>query len=282
MLNLSLEKVRDFMSFEEFWTRGDIHERVNTALKDAKLLDKKIEIEDLFPLDQYHARGIKATIDLADKVNFKRDSNIIDIGCGLGGPARYFAKKFDCNVYGIDITGAFIDIGNYFNKLTQVDHKVKLLKGDGEKLPYETEFFDGGLSQHVTMNIDNREQFFNEAFRVLKKGAIFGFSEHGLGTKGNPIFPLPWADSENMSFLKTPEFTTNLLKKIGFENIKVISTGEKYISGYDTLLKQGKPDEKPTLGIHVIGGETMLERSKNSMQSIIENRTYPFEIICNK
>ena len=169
------------MNFEEFWTRGDIHERVNIALKEANLLEKKIEIEDLFPLDQYHARGIAATIELADKLNFAKNSTIIDIGCGLGGPARYFSKRFNCNVYGIDITEAFIEIGNYFNKLTQIDHKVKLLKGDGENLPYQTEFFDGAVSQHVTMNIEDREQFFNEAFRVLKKGAIFGFSEHGLG-----------------------------------------------------------------------------------------------------
>ena len=72
------------------------------------------------------------------------------------------------------------------------------------------------------------------------------------------------------------------LKKIGFKNIEINSTGEKYISGYNSLLKKGQSSEKPTLGIHVIGGESMLERSKNSMQSIIENRTYPFEIICNR
>ena len=270
------------MNFEEFWTRGDVHERVKIALKEANLLEKKLEIEDLFPLDQYHARGIAATIELADKLNFSKNSTIIDIGCGLGGPARYFSKRFNCNVYGIDITEAFIEIGNYFNKLTQIDHQVKLLKGDGENLPYQTEFFDGAVSQHVTMNIENREQFFNEAFRVLKKGAIFGFSEHGLGTKGSPIFPLPWADNEDMCFLKTPEYTKSLLKKIGFKNIKIISTGGKYISGYNSLLKKGQSNEKPTLGIHVIGGDSMLERSKNSMQSIIENRTYPFEIICNR
>ena len=85
-----------------------------------------------------------------------------------------------------------------------------------------------------------------------------------------------------MSFLKTPEYTKSLLKKIGFKNIEIISTGEKYIFGYNSLLKKGQSNEKPTLGIHVSGGDSMLERSKNSMQSIIENRTYPFEIICNR
>ena len=85
------------MNFEEFWTRGDVHERVKIALKEANLLEKKLEIKDLFPLDQYHARGIAATIELADKFNFAKNSTIIDIGCGLGGPARYFSKRFNCN-----------------------------------------------------------------------------------------------------------------------------------------------------------------------------------------
>ena len=98
------------MNFEEFWTRGDVHERVKIALKEANLLEKKLEIEDLFPLDQYHARGIAATIELADKLNFSKNSTIIDIGCGLGGPARYFSKRFNCNVYGIDITLSLIHI----------------------------------------------------------------------------------------------------------------------------------------------------------------------------
>ena len=128
------------MNFEEFWTRGDVHERVNIALKEANLLGKKLEIEDLFPLDQYHARGIAATTELADKLNFTKNSTIIDIGCGLGGPARYFSKRFNCNVYGIDITEAFVEIGNYFNKLTQIDHQVKLLKAMEKTYPIKLSF----------------------------------------------------------------------------------------------------------------------------------------------
>ena len=48
---------------ETFWTRGDIHSRIHKAMSEAGLNDKKLEIEDLFPLDQYHARGIAATTE---------------------------------------------------------------------------------------------------------------------------------------------------------------------------------------------------------------------------
>ena len=78
---------------ESFWTRGDIHSRVHQAMSDAGLNNKKLEVEDLFPIDQYHARGIAATVDLGKRMPISENQRIIDIGCGLGGPARYFAKQ---------------------------------------------------------------------------------------------------------------------------------------------------------------------------------------------
>ena len=267
---------------ENFWTRGDIFSRVHQAMSETGLINKKLEIEELFPIDQYHARGIAATVDLGKRMPISKNQKIIDIGCGLGGPARYYAKEFKCFITGIDITPSFIEIGNEFNRLTSMSDNVELLVGNGEVLDFDNETFDGAYSQHVTMNISNREKFFSEAFRVLKKGGFFAFTEHGLGIKGNPIFPLPWADNKKMSFLLPPEETILLLKKIGFSNIEIIETGDKYISGYEKLTNPSLKKENPILGIHVIGGESMRERSVNSMKSIKENRTLPFEVVCKK
>ena len=267
---------------EVFWTRGDIHSRVHLALTKANLVNKKLEIEELFPIDQYHARGIAATVDLGKRMPIKKNQSILDIGCGLGGPARYYAKEFECIITGIDITPSFVEIGNEFNKITSMSNKVELKVGNGEILNFKNETFDGAYSQHVTMNISEREKFFSEAFRVLKKGGFFAFTEHGLGIKGNPIFPLPWADNKKMSFLLPPEETILLLKKVGFSNIEIVETGDKYISGYEKLTNPSPKKEKPILGIHVIGGESMKERSVNSMKSIKENRTLPFEVVCKK
>ena len=267
---------------ENFWTRGDLHSRIHQAMSVSGLNNKELEIEDLFPIDQYHARGIAATIDLGKRMPIIENQNILDIGCGLGGPARYYAKKFKCNIIGIDITPSFIEIGNEFNKLTSMSSMVELDVGNGEKLDFKNDFFDGAYSQHVTMNISDRVKFFSEAYRVLKKGSFFAFTEHGLGPIGNPIFPLPWADNEGMSFLLPPAKTVTILKEIGFVNINLIETSDKYIEGYEKLIQKQPKSEKPTLGIHVIGGSSMHERSINSMRSIKENRTLPFEIVCEK
>ena len=267
---------------EEFWTRGDIHSRVHKAMKDADLIDKKLEIEDLFPIDQYHARGIAATVDLGKRMPIRENSKILDIGCGLGGPARYYSKEFKCFIEGIDITPSFIELGTKFNKLTDMSNQVHLNVGNGETLDFEDNFFDGAYSQHVTMNISNRKKFFSEAYRVLKKNSFFAFTEHGLGHLGNPIYPLPWADDKNMSFLLTPDETILFLKDVGFYDIEIIETGTKYMSGYEKLMSQTKDIKQPILGIHVIGGQSMTERSRNSLTCIKEKRTHPFEVLCKK
>ena len=124
---------------ETFWTRGDIHSRIHEAMSEAGLNDRKLEIEDLFPIDQYHARGIAATVDLGKRMPISENQRIIDIGCGLGGPARYFAKQFKCFITGIDITPSFIEIGNKFNKLTSMSKQVSLQIGNGETLDFEGE-----------------------------------------------------------------------------------------------------------------------------------------------
>ena len=267
---------------ENFWTRGDVFSRVHQAMSETGLINKKLEIEELFPIDQYHARGIAATVDLGKRMPISKNQKIIDIGCGLGGPARYYAKEFKCFITGIDITPSFIEIGNEFNKLTSMSDNIQLLVGNGEILDFTNETFDGAYSQHVTMNISDRKKFFSEAFRVLKKDSFFAFTEHGLGPEGNPIFPLPWADSSEMSFLLPPKTTISILKDTGFSDIKIIETADKYISGYKKLIGLKSENKKPVLGIHVIGGDSMNERSTNSMQSIKENRTLPFEIVCKK
>ena len=267
---------------ENFWTRGDLYSRINQAMSDSGLNNKKLEIEDLFPIDQYHARGIGATKDLGKRMPITKNQKILDVGCGLGGPARYYAKEFKCHITGVDITPSFIEIGNNFNRLTSMSTMVDLYVGNGEKLEFEDEVFDGAYSQHVTMNISDRVKFFSEIYRVLKKGSFFAFTEHGLGPEGDPIFPLPWADNQEMSFLLPLENTNAILKEIGFQNIKIIETGDKYIAGYEKLIQKQPKSEKPTLGIHVIGGSSMHERSINSMRSIKENRTLPFEIVCEK
>jgi hypothetical protein len=92
--------------------------------------------------------------------------------------------------------------------------------------------FDGGYTQHVTMNIADRALFFGEAFRVLKPGAFFAVTEHSLGPEGSPHYPLPWSEDGRGSYLVRPADTVTYLKETGFVDVEVEDTGAKYVHGY--------------------------------------------------
>lgn len=263
-----------------FWAKGDTLGRILDALDRAGLSRDKLDIQDLAPVDHLHARGLPATVDLADRLPITAGQHILDIGCAVGGPARYMVERFGCRVSGIDITPGFIAAGEELNRLTGMGDRVDLRVGNGATLPYGDSSFDGAYTQHVTMNVADRAGFFAEVFRVIRPGGFFALSEHGLGPAGDPVYPLPWADEAAASFLKTKTETEALLAAAGFVRIATLDTGPKYVDGYRAILARIEADGRPVLGLHVIGGDDMPVRAANSVRCIEEGRTFPIEVVC--
>ena len=260
---------------------GDLYENIIAALRRAEKPLAALTLEDLAPVDHFHARGFPATVELADQLRISEKSHLVDIGCGLGGPARYMARRFKCRVSGVDITEEFVRTGRQLNALLHMEEQVQLQEGDALQLPYADNTFDGGYSQHVTMNIADRERFYAEAARVLKPGACFATTEHGLGPKGDPLYPVPWSVDGSNSHLVTPEATRRFAFDAGFEAIDIVEVGDKYLAAYRKSLEQA-PVELPALGIHLLLGPGARERSANAMRNIEGGRTRPFQLVCRK
>jgi SAM-dependent methyltransferase len=267
----------------EHWAAAeDVYAVIVSALKKAgKNLDN-LTVEDLAPVDHFHARGLQATVELADALPIKPNHQLVDIGCGVGGPARYMATRFQCRVAGIDITPAFVEAGNKLSALVHLQEQVRIELGDGQRLPYANEQFDGGYTQHVTMNVLDRPKFFAEAFRVLKPGAFFALTEHGLGPAGNPHHPVPWSSDGSGEYLVSPENTRALLQAASFTDITIEDTGPKYLASYQKVMELADKGELPILGIHLLLGESALEKTRNSARNINEGRTQPILVVCRK
>lgn len=266
----------------DHWARGDVYALIVSALrKMSKSLDA-LTVEDLAPVDHFHARGLPATVELADRLPIKPGQYIVDIGCGLGGPARYIAKRFQCKVSGLDITGPFVEAANKLTALLRMEDQVTIEHGDGQRLPYADASFDGAYTQHVTMNVADRPKFFAEAYRVLKPGAFFALTEHGLGAKGNPHYPLPWSADGSGAYLVTPSETRAFLEAAGFKDIVVEDVGVKYVAGYKTVIEKAEKGVLPPLGTHILMGDTALQKTRNAARNIEEGRTHPIQLVCRK
>jgi ubiquinone/menaquinone biosynthesis C-methylase UbiE len=266
----------------DHWAKGDVYGLILSALERAGKSPESLSVEDLAPLDHFHARGFPATVDLADRLPIKADHHILDIGCGLGGPARYFATRFQCRVTGLDITPPFVEAARKLTALLGLEGQVTMDHGDGQSLPYADGVFDGGYTQHVTMNVPDRARFFSEAYRVLKPGAYFALTEHGLGPTGNPHYPVPWSSDGTGAYLIPPSETRASLEAAGFEDVLIEDTGDKYLEAYKRVMALAAQGAMPLLGIHILMGESSAEKTRNAARNIEEGRTHPVQVLCRK
>ena len=272
----------DAQSISDHWGKGDVYSRILETMELAGIDPNSVTVEQLAPVDHFHARGFPATVELADALPIKEGYRLVDIGCGLGGPARYLAKRFKCHVDGIDITEPFVDAANKLSTLVGMEDAVECRHGDGQNLPYDDEEFDGGYTQHVTMNVPDRNVFFGEAFRVLKPGAFFVLTEHGLGEVGELHHPVPWSEDGSGAYLMRPADTVAALEKAGFADIKVTDTGGKYIQGYRRAIELAEKGEAPVFGTHILLGKLAPQIVRNAARNIEERRTHPVQILCFK
>ena len=273
-------KTRDELAAH--WARGDVYGRIVAALeKGGKRLDA-LTVEDLAPVDHFHARGLPATVELADKLPVQPHHVLLDIGCGIGGPARYMARRFGCRVVGIDITPAFVEIADRFTALLGLQGQVAIQAGDARVLAFGDASFDGAYAQHVTMNVEDREGFFAEVARVLKPGGFFALTEHGQGPGGTAHYPTPWSEDGRGAWLVTPQRTRELLSAAGFEDIAIEDTGPKYLAGYRKAIERAQAGTLPPLGTHLLLGESAPQKTRNAARNIEERRTHPIQLTCRK
>jgi ubiquinone/menaquinone biosynthesis C-methylase UbiE len=266
----------------EHWAKGDVFELILAALRKAGKPLNELTVEELAPVDHFHARGFPATVELADRLPIKPGDRILDIGCGLGGPARYLSRRFQCTVSGIDITPNFVEAANKITALLGMEDQVTIVHGDGQHLPYRDAAFDGAYTQHVTMNVADRPRFVEEAYRVLKPGAFFALTEHGLGPAGNPHYPLPWSMDGTGAYLMAPSDTRRILEAAGFEDVLIEDTGDKYLAAYKRVMELAAEGGLPPLGVHILLGDSAPEKTRNAARNIEEQRTRPVQILCRK
>lgn len=259
----------------------DIGERIVAALEAAGIPPEEWTPEILGPADQIHGGGLLQTQLHAGMVDITPDMHLIDIGCGIGGPARYFATAHGCRVTGIDLTQEYIDAAQLLTGKVGLDDRVTFDCGDATALPYDDGAFDMAWALNVTMNIEDRAGFYAGVRRVLKPGGKFAISELGQGPGGAPYYPLTWAREPAYSFLMPPDEMRALLETSGFRVLEWVDEAARRKAAADGPPPEAASVETP-LTIEMTRGADYPDRRKNSGRSAKEGRLTNVMLVAEK
>jgi ubiquinone/menaquinone biosynthesis C-methylase UbiE len=264
----------------EHYASAGIAERILAALQDAFGADAPVTVDALAPADHFHSGGVQVTAALMALLQPQPGERVLDIGSGIGGPARWVAEKFACHVTGVDLTPAFCEAARALNRAAGLADRVEIIAGSALALPLPDGAFDRAYSQNVVMNIADKPRFYREAFRTLRPGGMLALSNVCAGPGGEPHYPLMWAATPATSFLATPEQTRRELADAGFDIISFRDITRHPPAAPSGTGGGGGP---PPLGVHLLMGiDRVREARRNGERSQQEGRLVTIEVLARR
>ena len=266
----------------EHYGSAGIAERVLAALREAKGADAPVTPENLAPFDHFHGRGVVATQEIAAALALQPGERVLDIGSGIGGPARWFAAKYDVHVTGVDLTPEFCAAAEALNAATGLANKITIRNGSALALPVPDGAFDAAYSQNVIMNIADKKQFYREAFRALRPGGRLALSNLCAGPAGEPYFPVPWAMTRDTSFLSPPDDMRADLLAAGFEIAEFRDITPALREAQRRTRERIDKGDMPKIAVDILMGERAREMQWNSIRTIEDGRGIAIEAFVRK
>jgi SAM-dependent methyltransferase len=255
------------------YDREDLGAAILSALRAAGLDPERITPDDLAPVDQFHIGGRNSTLELMRLSGLEPGMSVLDVGGGVGGPARTLATEIQCRVCVLDLSDAYCRAGEMLTERVGLADRVTFRQGDALALPFPPESFDAGWTQHSTMNIENKEALYAGLHRVLRPGARLAMHEVTAGPVQPIHFPVPWARGSDISFLRPAEAMRSLLAAAGFRELAWIDvTATALAWGRQRRAVASAMAESPPLGIHVILGPDARAMTANVLRNLEEGR----------
>jgi SAM-dependent methyltransferase len=243
-------------------------ERLKAVLTTFGPEDQRLTPSQLATLDQFHTSGLAATVDLARTAGITADMSVLDVGSGVGGPARFLAATYGCRVSGVDLSQTFVDAARYLTERTGQSAQVSFETASALELPFDDSSFDIALLQHVAMNISDRTRLYREILRVLKSGGRFATFDVVLNS-GDPLYPVPWARTPATSFLLTAAATREAIEAAGFRTLACQDDSEA-AKAWIAQLRASGPPPSPNLG--VVMGPDFAQLATNLGRNLLEGR----------
>lgn len=261
------------------YTHGSLEHAIIAALRAAGKDPDALSIDDLSELDELHSGWRPATAELAADLDLGPGLELLDVGSGLGGPARFFAQAHGCRVTGLDVTEELVQVAGVLTARSGLDARVRFLHGSALALPFGNASFDRATLIHVGMNIEDKGTLFSELRRVLRPGGALCVYDVMRLTPAPLPYPLPWAETEAASFVEPPEAYRRLLAEQGFTLERERSRREQTLELARAMRARAAAEGPPQLGLHVLMGASAAPRIANVMEAIERGGIAPIELV---
>lgn len=266
------------MNVEEHYSRSGLLDEILAALIAAGADVDALTLGDLAPVEEFHTFGRLATVALAEAAAIGQGESVVDLGAGIGGPARYLAATRGATVTAVDITPEFCVVAEELNRRTGLADRIDVRCASAIDTSLEDTTFDVAWTQHASMNIEDKAGLFAEARRVLKPGGRFAMFDIQAGHEQPIHFPVPWADRQDISFLATIDESAALLDAAGFRRDVWEDLTDEALAFYDGLAL-GPPTQGSPVGIHLLI-PNLAEKGANLVRNVREGRVRVLRAVC--
>lgn len=249
-------------SIENHYLKEGLYEDIINRLKQQNIALDNVKRSDIAGADEFHVRGATVSKELANSINLN-GLNVLDVGCGLGGPCRMLADEYNCQTTGIDLSNEYIRTATKLSELVNLSDTTTFVQGDATELPFNDNSFDVVWTQHVQMNIPNKIKFYFEINRVLKTGGYFLFYDILKKGNGEVEYPMPWASRADHSFLFKAEEMDRLLNELGLTKQQSTNQTQAGINFFDALITKAKESGPPKMGLNVLMGDSTKPKLMN-------------------
>jgi ubiquinone/menaquinone biosynthesis C-methylase UbiE len=162
----------------DFYDRHPISEtQILAALERQGKDPRRLVPEDLYEWDQDHYGGLAAVEALARRAGIAPGSRVLDVCAGLGGPARFLARRFGCRVTCVDLHQGRSAAGHRLTVLVGLHRLVSTVTADAQALPVKTGRFTAAVSQEGLLHVSDKAAALRECARALRPGGRIAFTD---------------------------------------------------------------------------------------------------------
>ncbi|MDH5766457.1 MAG: methyltransferase domain-containing protein [Gammaproteobacteria bacterium] len=257
---------------QSYYSPDNLYQKIMDGLALIGKDQSGLTLDDLQPVDEFHIRGDTATRELIKLSGFTSDMHVLDVGCGVGGSTRRLSHDTGCRATGIDLSEHYIDTATKLTELLNMQERVQFKAENALDLSFDDNSFDGVWSIQMNMNIEDKQLWVDELFRVVKPGGRVVLYEVCGGENTPVYFPVPWAQNETMSALVPPESFKEIIQSSGFAIETWTDKTDLARAAFSHMKEPVGEPELPEIGVHLLVGNDILTKAYNLHRNLEECR----------